>query len=78
MPPETGIRIMERISEIPKGTRNAGMAVAFADGPASDDAEIEQDGLRIFVQDTLVEPLDGSTVDVREDPDKGPQYVILR
>jgi Fe-S cluster assembly iron-binding protein IscA len=36
------------------------------DEPASDDEESKQHELRIFVEDALVEPLDGQTLDVRE------------
>jgi len=44
------------------------LAIGFAisDDPAPADEELEQNGLRIFVQDTLVEPLDGRTLNVRE------------
>jgi hypothetical protein len=32
---------------------------AISDDPAPNDEEIEQSGLRIFIEDALVEPLDG-------------------
>jgi Fe-S cluster assembly iron-binding protein IscA len=34
------------------------------------DEEVEQHGFRIFIEDALVEPLDGRTLDVREDPEE--------
>jgi Fe-S cluster assembly iron-binding protein IscA len=36
------------------------------DEPDPDDNELEQHGLRIFVEDVLLEPLEGRTLDVRE------------
>jgi len=49
----------------------SGVSVGFAisDAPDPDDMEIEQEGLRVFIQDVLVEPLDGRTLDVREAAD---------
>jgi hypothetical protein len=54
----------------------SGIAVEFTitDDPDPDDEEFEQEGLRIFVEDALVEPLDGRTLDVRE-ADEGPELV---
>jgi Fe-S cluster assembly iron-binding protein IscA len=43
--------------------------------PDPADEEFEQEGLRIFVEDTLVEPLDGLTLDARID-DKGTEFVF--
>jgi Fe-S cluster assembly iron-binding protein IscA len=44
------------------------ISVGFAikDEPDPDDEESEHYGLRIFVEDVLVEPLDGRTLDVGE------------
>jgi Fe-S cluster assembly iron-binding protein IscA len=52
-------------------TNESEMSVGFAitDEPDPDDEEFEQEGLRIFVEDALVEPLDGLTLDVRADDD---------
>jgi Fe-S cluster assembly iron-binding protein IscA len=52
------------------------LAVGFAitDDPDPDDEEFEQQGLRIFVEDTLIEPLDGRILDVR-DLNEGPELV---
>jgi len=61
-----GIRI--RAGAMPD---QSGVSVGFAisDAPDPDDMEIEQEGLRVFIQDVLVEPLDGRTLDVREAAD---------
>ena len=42
------------------------MAIGFvvSDEPQSGDDAFEQHGLRVFVQDSLVEPLEGRTLDV--------------
>ncbi|HLK80833.1 MAG TPA: hypothetical protein VKT99_04960 [Xanthobacteraceae bacterium] len=50
---------------------DSGVSVGFAitDAPAPKDMELEQDGLRIFIEDVLVEPLDGRTLDVRDAAD---------
>ena len=58
-----GIRI--RAGAMPD---QSGVSVGFAisDAPDPDDMELEQEGLRVFIQDVLVEPLDGRTLDVRE------------
>jgi Fe-S cluster assembly iron-binding protein IscA len=53
------------------------VAVGFAisEDPNPDDEEIEQEGLRIFVEDALIEPLDGRILDVRE-ASEGPELVF--
>lgn len=65
-----GIRIRRGIMA------NERVSVGFeiTDDPDSDDEEFEQEGLRIFVEDALVEPLDGRTLDVL-DADDGPEFV---
>jgi Fe-S cluster assembly iron-binding protein IscA len=69
---DAGIRIrrgvMPNDSEI-------GIGLAITDDPDPDDEEFEQEGLRIFVEDALVEPLDGRTLDVRE-ADEGLEFVF--
>ena len=42
---------------------------AVSDGPNWGDAEFKQKGLRIFVEETLVGPLEDRTLDVQEDDD---------
>lgn len=56
---DSGIRIQREADE-------SGVAVGFAvtDEPDLDDEEFEQDGLRIFVEEALVDSLDGRTLDV--------------
>lgn len=62
-----GIRI--RTGAEPNGSS---IAVGFAvrEEPDPGDMELEQHGLRIFVEDVLVEPLDGRVLDVREAEEK--------
>ena len=61
---DTGIRIRRGLVASDSGK----LAVGFAISPAPDpcDEEIEQDGLRIFVQDELIEALDGRVLDIRD------------
>jgi len=74
-PPESGVRIVQ--GEVPNDDGKPGLAVGFAisDDPAPNDEELQQSGLRIFVEDSLVEPLDGRTLDVREGDD-GPEFIF--
>jgi Fe-S cluster assembly iron-binding protein IscA len=72
-PPDAGIRIVRgALSDDPESP-----AVGFtvSDDPEPDDEEFEQDGLRIFVEDALVEPLDGRILDVRYTDDE-PELVL--
>lgn len=63
---KAGIRI--RAGALPD---DSGVSVGFAitEAPDPEDMELEQDGLRIFIEDVLVEPLDGRTLDVRDAAD---------
>jgi hypothetical protein len=45
------------------------IGLAISDSPKRGDEEFEQDGLRIFVEDTLIEPLEDRTLDVQEGDD---------
>jgi Fe-S cluster assembly iron-binding protein IscA len=67
-PPDAGIRVRSGgngdSSELP--TR---IGFAISEDPYSGDEEFEQDGLRIFVEETLVEPLEDRTLDVEESDD---------
>ena len=59
-----GIRIRRAV-----GSDNSGMlaiGLAISESPYPGDEEFEQDGLRIFVEEALIDPLDGRTLDVRE------------
>jgi Fe-S cluster assembly iron-binding protein IscA len=69
---DAGIRIQRGV--MPNESRVA-VGVAISDDPDPNDEEFEQEGLRIFVEDALVEPLDGRTLDVRE-ADEGPEFVF--
>ena len=53
------------------------MAIGFvvSDEPLSGDDSFEQHGLRVFVEDALVEPLEGRTLDVN-DGDEMPELVF--
>ena len=50
------------------------VGVAITDDARAARSEFEQEGLRIFVEDALVEPLEGRTLDVR-DANEGPELV---
>lgn len=74
-PPEAGVRIVKGM--VPDDSERSALAVGFAisEDPAPDDEELEQNGLRMFVAETLIEPLDGRTLDVRE-ADDGPELTF--
>jgi Fe-S cluster assembly iron-binding protein IscA len=73
-PAEAGIRIQRGTTTEDRGALT--LSLAIREDPVPSDESFEQDGLRIFVEDALVEPLDGRTLDVREDGD-GPALVLL-
>jgi Fe-S cluster assembly iron-binding protein IscA len=68
---DAGIRIRSGVTPNESGIA---VGIVITDDPDPDDEEFEQEGLRIFVEDALVEPLDGRTLDVRE-TDEGPELV---
>jgi len=68
---DAGIRI--RSDPTPDDSQIA-VGFAVSDDPDPNDEEFEQEGLRIFVEDVLAEPLDGRVLDVREAHD-GPKLV---
>jgi Fe-S cluster assembly iron-binding protein IscA len=74
--PEMGIRI--RRSAVAKGSGEGAQAVGFAvvQQPSPGDEQSEQNGLRIFVDEQLVEILDGRTLDVWNENDDGPELVF--
>jgi Fe-S cluster assembly iron-binding protein IscA len=74
-PPEAGVRIVK--GAMPDNSGIPALAVGFAisEDPAPDDEQLEQNGVRIFVEDALVEPLDGHTLDV-QDGDDGPELIF--
>ena len=61
---QAGIRIRKDATIEDNGTLAVGLDIT--DEPEPDDEEFEQQGLRIFVEEALVEPLDGRTLDVRD------------
>ena len=63
---DAGIRI--RADKKAQVLEESGISIGFAirDDPAPHDEELEQHGLRIFIEDVLVESLDGQILDVRE------------
>jgi Fe-S cluster assembly iron-binding protein IscA len=72
---EAGIRI--RIGIVPKDPSDPlKIAFAISDDPESGDQEFEQNGLRIFVEDWLVEPLEDRTLDVQEIVDDGMRLIF--
>ena len=54
-PDDAGIRILSR--DVADGSGEVAVEFAISDDPAPDDEEFEQEGLRIFVEDELVETL---------------------
>ena len=75
-PQDAGIRIVR--GEIANDSEKpAVVGVVISDDPEPEDEEFEQDGLRIFVQDVLIEPLEGHILDVRY-ADGEPELVFAR
>jgi hypothetical protein len=69
---QAGIRIRQRAA-----TREfISIDFDFRDGPEPGDAELKRNGLRIFVENALTEPLDQRTLDVRSDR-TGPALVFI-
>jgi Fe-S cluster assembly iron-binding protein IscA len=60
---DAGIRIRRGVTA---DESRISVGFAITDEPDPDDNESEQHGLRIFVEDVLLEPLEGRTLDVRE------------
>jgi Fe-S cluster assembly iron-binding protein IscA len=68
-----GIRIRRGTAPDQPGAVAIGFTIA--DAPDPEDEEFEQEGLRIFVEDALVDPLEGCTLDVRE-AEEGPELIF--
>ncbi len=68
-----GIRI--RRGSAPEQPGAVAIGFSIAQAPDPEDEQLEQEGLKIFVEDALVEPLDGRTLDVRE-AKEGPELVF--
>ncbi len=73
--PSAGIRIRRGADRSKPGNESLAIGFAISREPEPDDDEFEENGLRIFVEDALVEPLDGRTLDVTDVGD-GPQLVF--
>lgn len=72
-PPEAGIRIEQ--ANIPDVHGAVVLRLAIQSNPWPSDVSFEQDGLRFFVEHALLEPLDGLTLDLRENG-QGPELVL--
>ena len=68
-PRDAGIRV--HLDSKPTDSSDPLTRIGFdvSDAPNWGDAEFKQKGLRIFVEDTLVEPLEDRTLDVQEGDD---------
>jgi iron-sulfur cluster assembly protein len=62
--PESGIRILKGQTSEKSGKRTVTVQFAVSEDPCQDDEELQENGLRIFVDETLVDDLDGRTLDV--------------
>jgi Fe-S cluster assembly iron-binding protein IscA len=71
---EAGIRIRRDGTSRDPHTIRVGLDIC--DGPEPGDMELEESGLRIFVEDGLKEPLDDRTLDIRNTGSK-PEFVFL-
>lgn len=61
---DAGLRI--RRAEPPTSNGDAiALAFTFSDEPEPEDGTVEQEGLRVFVEQSLIEPLSERTLDVR-------------
>ena len=58
-----GIRISD------SGSPDTGFALALADAPQADDAVVETDGARVFVDPAAALALDDRVLDAQSDPD---------
>jgi hypothetical protein len=74
-PAEAGIRIVRRMPPDDSARKDPTLGFVISEDPMSHDEEFAQNGLRIFVEDTLTEVLDGRTLDVREGG-SGPELVL--
>jgi len=70
---DAGIRIRRDAVSREDGAILVGLDVC--DTPEVGDAELEEDGLHIFVEDALREPLEGRTLDVRNE-EEGPRFIF--
>ena len=71
---DAGIRIRLDAASREHGTIR--LCFHICDEPETSDAELELDGLRIFVEDGLRQPLEGRTLDVRNEEAR-PEFVFV-
>jgi Fe-S cluster assembly iron-binding protein IscA len=71
---DAGIRIRRDGTSRDPQTIRVGLDIC--DGPEPGDMELEEGGLRIFVEDGLKEPLDDRTLDIRNAGSR-PEFVFL-
>jgi Fe-S cluster assembly iron-binding protein IscA len=62
--PTAGIRIRKHGDRKKSGKKTLAIGFAISDERYPEDEEYEENGLRMFVEEALVEPLDGRTLDV--------------
>jgi iron-sulfur cluster assembly protein len=74
-PPESGIRIRKGPTVEKSGREAMTVQFAISDAPSSKDEQLEENGLRIFVEDALIDELDGRTLDVNS-ADQGLKLVF--
>jgi iron-sulfur cluster assembly protein len=74
-PDYAGIRILAQSWVVSYGTSGVVIGFAVSQDPSPDDEEFEQEGLRIFIEDALIEPLNGRILDVRE-ASQGPELIF--
>src|SRR5579875_1565435 len=70
---DAGIRIQRGVDPNQSGMLTIGITIS--EFPEPRDEEMELEGLRIYVEDALVAPLDGRTLDVRN-ADEGPELIF--
>jgi len=73
---ESGIRIRRGSLAGDSGERGQAVGFTIAEQPFPGDQESEQNGLRIFVDEQLIEVLDDRTLDVWNENDEGPELVF--
>ena len=71
---DSGIRIEPGV--IPEQPDKLGIGFAVSDGPEDGDAELEQNGLRIFVSTELIETLEHRTLDVSSEEEGEPELIF--
>lgn len=62
--PNAGLRI-RRADPRQSDESAIALALAFSDAPEPDDETVEHEGLRVFVEQSLIEPLSERTLDVQ-------------